>query len=312
MKRTLPPLGALVAFEAAARHLSFTRAGAELAVTQAAISHHIKTLEAHLGRQLFRRRPRALLLTDEGQRFHHAVAEALDRLESATREAGAAAGTTRLVVTLLPSFAARWLVPRLGRFYAAHPTVDLHVVATPTLLDLEKEGIDVAIRYGGGHYRGSVVEHLLDEELFPVCSPRLRQGRKRLRSPADLQAHTLLHEESDVDWRAWLEAAGVTTTPSRGTVFTDSSLLVQAAVAGQGVALGRSVLVRDELAAGRLVRPFPRVLPRWPSPRAYWVASPASRARRPEVAAFRAWLLAEARADRHSDARRRRRRRAIE
>jgi LysR family glycine cleavage system transcriptional activator len=305
MKRTLPPLGALPAFEAAARHLSFTRAGAELAVTQAAISHHVKALEAHLGRALFRRRPRALLLTDEGQRFYHAVAEALERLEAAAREAGAAAGTTRLVVTLLPSFAARWLVPRLGHFYAAHPTVDLHVVATPTLLDLEQEGIDVAIRYGGGHYRGYSVEHLLDEEMFPVCSPRLRQGRKRLRSPADLPAHTILHEESDADWRAWLKAAGVAEAPRRATMFTDSSLMLQAAVAGQGVALGRSVLVRDELAAGRLVRPFPRVLPRWPSPRAYWVASPPARARRPEVAAFRAWLQAEARADREHDGRRR-------
>jgi LysR family glycine cleavage system transcriptional activator len=305
MKRTLPPLGTLVAFEAAARHLSFTRAGAELAVTQAAVSHHIKALESHLGRPLFRRRPRALLLTDEGQRFHQAVAAALDGLEAAAREAGAAAGTTRLTVTLLPSFAARWLVPRLGRFYAAHPTVDLHVVATPTLLDLEREGIDVAIRYGGGHYRGCVVEHLLDEELFPVCSPRLQNGRKRLRSPADLTAHTLLHEETDDHWRAWLEAAGVAGAPARGTMFTDSSLLVQAAVAGQGVALGRSVLVRDELAAGRLVRAFPRLLARWPSPRAYWVASPPGRARRPEVVAFRAWLQAEARADRGSDGRRR-------
>jgi LysR family glycine cleavage system transcriptional activator len=306
MKRSLPPLGSLPAFEAAARHLSFTKAGAELAVTQAAVSHHIKALEVHLGRALFRRRPRALLLTDEGQRFSQAVTEALDRIEAAAREASAAAGTTRLVVTLLPSFAARWLVPRLGRFHAARPTVDLHVVATPTLLDLDKEGIDVAIRYGAGHYRGLQVEHLLDEELFPVCSPRLVRGRRPLRAPADLVGQTILYEESEADWRAWLAAAGVTAAPSRWSMFTDSSLMLQAAVEGQGVAMGRSVLVRDELAAGRLVRPFARVLPRWPSPRAYWVASPPSRARRPEVVAFGAWLQAEVRADRQHDVRRRR------
>jgi LysR family glycine cleavage system transcriptional activator len=307
MRRALPPLNALVAFEAAARHLGFTRAGAELGVTQAAVSHQIKALEEHLGRPLFRRLPRALLLTDEGQRLHQAVADALDRLEAATREARGGPGPARLVVTVLPSFAARWLVPRLGRFYAAHPEIELHLLATAALVDLERENVDVGIRYGRGHYRGSVVHHLLDEELYPVCSPRLRDGRRPLRRPDDLRAHTLLHAESDADWRAWLDAVGAREVPLRGPVFTDSSLLVQAAVAGQGVALGRSVLVHDELVAGRLVRLFPRLQRRWPAARAYYVASPTSRARRPEVHAFLDWLQAEAGAYRRELVRARRR-----
>jgi LysR family glycine cleavage system transcriptional activator len=296
MKRLLPPLGSLVAFEAAARHLSFTRAGAELAVTQAAISHQVKALEEHVGRPLFRRLPRALLLTDEGQALSRAVGDALDRLDGALSQARSPAGSTRLVVTVLPSFAARWLVPRLGRFYAAHPDVDLHLVATTTLLDLERENIDVGIRYGRGSWRGTVAEHLLAEELIPVCSPALRDGKRPLKRPGDLRHHTLLVGDREEDWRDWLARAGAGDVPVRGPVFTDSNLLVQAAVAGQGVALGRGVLVHDELAAGRLVRAFPRQRRRWPAEHAYWVASPPSRAKRPEVRAFGAWLHAEARA----------------
>lgn len=295
MKRDLPPLGALVAFEAAARHRSFTRAGAELAVTQAAISHHIKALEAHLGRPLFRRLPRALVVTDEGQRFAQAVGEALDRIATASAQARSAPGATRLVVTVLPSFAARWLVPRLPRFYAAHPEIDLHVVATPTLLDLEREGIDLGVRYLASDRRHPGAELLFDDELVAVCSPRLRKGRRALERPQDLRHHTLLHAESDADWRAWLAAAGASDVPLRGPVFTDASLLVQAAVAGQGVALGRSVLIQDELAVGRLVRAFPRLRRRWPTTRAYYVASPPGRAQRPEALAFLQWLRREAR-----------------
>jgi LysR family glycine cleavage system transcriptional activator len=189
-------------------------------------------------------------------------------------------------------------VPRLGRFQAAHPEIDLHVVATPTLLDLEREGIDLGIRYGAGHYRGMVVEHLLDEELFPVCSPRLRRGRRPLRRPDDLRHHTLLHAESDTEWRHWLDTVGLAALPLRGPVFTDSSLLLQAAAAGQGVAMGRSVLVHDDLMAGLLVRAFPRLRRRWPATRAYYIAIPTARARRPEVRAFAAWLQKEARAHR--------------
>jgi LysR family glycine cleavage system transcriptional activator len=300
MKRALPPLGTLVAFEAAARHLSFTRAGAELAVTQAAVSHHVKALEEHVGRALFRRLPRALLLTDEGQALSRAVGEALDRIEVATRQARGVARARRLVVTVLPSFAARWLVPRLGRFYDAHPELELHIVATSTLVDLEREGVDVGIRYGKGHWRGTVAEHLLDEELIPVCAPALRDGKRPLRRPADLAAHTLLVGDREEDWRDWLARAGAADVPVRGPVFTDSNLLVQAAVAGQGVALGRGVLVHDELAAGRLVRAFGRLRRRWPAEHAYYIASPPSRARRPEVRAFAAWLHAEARAYRRS------------
>lgn len=295
----LPNLKALRAFEAAGRHLSFTRAAAELHVTQAAISHQIKALEDELGVRLFRRGARGLLLTDAGQAYLPEVAAAFARLAQATERLRQAEETGVLTVSVLPSFAARWLVPRLRHFRARHPEIDLRVAATDKIVDFERDGIDLSIRYGYGDYRGMFWEHLLAEEIFPVCSPALMQdgadGRPPLRQPEDLRRHTLLHDDLRTDWATWLRAAGVTgVDPHRGPGFTDSSMLLQAAVDGQGVALGRSALAGDDLAAGRLVRPFEFSLP---AELAYYIVCPEHAADTPKIRAFRAWLQEEAAGD---------------
>lgn len=292
MRRRLPPLNALLAFEAAARHLSFTEAAEELYVTQAAISHQVKALEEHLGVKLFRRLNRALRLTDEGQAYLPAVREALDRLNEATARLRASDVRGTLTVSVLPSFAARWLVPRLGRFREIHPEIDVRVAPTAELVDFARTDVDVGIRYGRGQYPGLKADRLLEEEIFPVCSPALLTGPSPLRQPQDLCHYTLLHDERHDGWRAWLLAAGVEgVDPTRGPIFTDSGMLIQAAVAGQGVALGRQALAAADLRAGRLVRIFDLNLP---TEFAYYFVCPEATADWPKIRAFREWLLAEA------------------
>jgi LysR family glycine cleavage system transcriptional activator len=299
----LPSLNALRAFEAAARHLSFTRAAAELNVTQTAISHQIKGLEDQLGVQLFRRLPRGLLLTEEAQRYAPALRAAFEQVAAATEQLSASGAGGALTLSTVPSFAAKWLVPRLGRFRAAHPEIDLRISASLRLVDLAREDFDVAIRMGRGNYPGLRVDALFGEVMFPVCSPRLLAGPQPLRTPEDLLYHVLLH---DVDvsasafmavpqaWRLWLERAGVQGIEvDRGPVFEDSAMLLDAAAEGQGVALGRSALVAADLAAGRLVKPFEISLP---FELTYYLVCPEAIADRPKIAAFRAWLLAEAKA----------------
>jgi LysR family glycine cleavage system transcriptional activator len=301
-RKDLPPLNALRAFEAAARHLSFTRAAAELFVTQAAVSHQIKALEGHVGVKLFRRLPRRLLLTDEGQAYAHALTDVFARLARATarlREPDAARKRL-LTVSVLPSFAARWLVPRLGRFRTLHPEIDVRVSPQAAAADFARDDVDVGIRYGGGKYPGLRSDRLLDDELFPVCSPALRRGRHALRTPRDLRHHVLLHDETNDDWRTWLVAAGVGVEDgvdaTRGPIFTDASMLLEAALGGQGVALARRVLAEDELARRRLVRAFgEQATLTLPSDRAYFVVAPRATAEQPRIKAFREWLLKEAR-----------------
>ncbi len=290
--RRLPPLKALRAFEAAARHLSFTRAAEELHVTQAAISHQIKALEEHLGVKLFRRLNRSLVLTEPAQHYLPSVRRAFDVLLEATDRLLASRERATLTVSVLPSFAARWLVPRLGRLLREHDDIDIRVAPSDALVDFERDGVDVGIRYGLGRYPGLRADRLLTENIFPVCSPSLLRGPQPLREPTDLRRHVLLHTD-DADWRTWLLAAAVEDVdPTRGPFFTDSSMLLQAAAAGHGVALARGVLAQDELAAGRLVRPFTLSLP---TEYAYYVVSPASRADEPAIVTFREWLLEEAR-----------------
>ena len=292
MARRLPPLNALRVFEAAARHLSFTRAAEELNVTQAAVSHQIKGLEARLELKLFRRLNRALLLTDQGQAYFPPVRDALEALAAATERLGADDTAGRLTVSTLVSFAANWLVPRLGRYRALNPEIDVRITTSDNLVDFARQDVDLAIRYGSGDWRGLDAVRLMTEEVFPVCSPGLPHGGPPLRNPSDLGHFTLLHDEMREDWRMWLMAAGATgIDATRGPGFSNSNLVVQAAIAGEGVALGRSVLVADDLAVGRLVRPFDMSLP---GEFAYYVVCPEANAKRPKVEAFREWLLDEA------------------
>jgi LysR family transcriptional regulator, glycine cleavage system transcriptional activator len=295
MSRRLPPLNALRAFEAAARHLSFTRAASELNVTQAAISHHIKTLEDHLRTPLFRRLNRALMLTNAGQSLFPPVREALDGLAEATARlrAGEAGGT--LTVSTLPSFAVKWLVPRMSRFQDHHPDIDLRISAKEYLVDFARDDIDVAIRFGRGNWPAVHAEWMINEELLPVCSPALLPN---LQTPGDLANVTLLHEEmlplkSFPTWESWLAAAHVEgVDASRGPCFSHTHLMLQAAMDGRGVALGQALIVSDDLAAGRLVAPFHfRLLTDF----GYFIVCPEAAVDRPKVKAFREWVIAELR-----------------
>jgi len=295
MIRRLPPLNALRAFEAAARHLSFTRAAAELHVTQAAISHQVKALEEHLGLKLFRRLNRSLLLSDDGQAYLPSVSRAFTLLNDATNDLLTKHTPGPLTVSALPSFAARWLVPRLGRFRQIWPDIDLRIDPSAALTDFNQADVNVCIRYGRGKYPGLRADWLMTEDIFPVCSPALVDGPHPIREPRDLAHQVLLHDDGHGDWRTWLLAAGVDLVdPTRGPIFTDSSMLIQAAMASQGVALARGVLAADELAAGRLVRPFTLSLP---TEYAYYLVYPENSAEHPKIAAFREWMLSEARSE---------------
>jgi LysR family glycine cleavage system transcriptional activator len=297
MARRLPPLNAIRAFEAAGRHLSFTKAAAELFVTQAAVSHQIKALEVALGLQLFRRFNRRLMLTDAGQAYLPPLREALDGIAAATERLRTAEQTGSLKVSVLPSLAAKWLLPRLSRFRERHPEIDVLVSASNALVDFARDEVDIAIRYGFGRYPGLEVQFLMGDQIFPVCSPKLLAMRPPLRDPSDLRHHTLLHDadalatESE-SWRIWLEAAGISgVDPSRGPGFSDSSMLLQAAIDGQGVALGRSALAALDLEAGRLVQPFG---PSIPSNLSYFIVRPSTAGQRPKVRLFHDWLLEQA------------------
>jgi LysR family glycine cleavage system transcriptional activator len=298
MSRRLPPLNALRAFEAAARHLSVSKAAEELHVTPAAISHQVKGLEEWLGVQLFRRLNRQILLTDAGQTCLKGLREGFDRLADTVAKVQVGTSGGPLTVTVAPSFASKWLVPRLDRFRRQHPDIDLRIDASTGLADFARDGIDIAIRFGPGRYPGLRVDRLLTEEMSPVCSPALLRGAHPLRQPADLRHHSLLHIELPISgdvqptWEMWLLAAGVRDVDwTRGPRFTNSSMAIETAVAGEGVVLGSNVLVADDLAAGRLVKPFAVNLP---VDFAYFVVSPEPTADRPKIAAFRAWVIEEA------------------
>lgn len=292
MPRRLPPLNALKAFEAAARHLSFTRAAAELNVTQAAISHQVKALEETLGLALFRRVNRSLFLTDEGQSLYPDLGEAFDTIATAVERLHTRDQAGVLTLTTLDSIAASWLVPKIGKFRALHPDIDVRISTTDEVVDFTSGGIDMGLRYGTGPYPGMDKVLLMNESLFPVLSPSLLEKFGPLDKPEDLSRFPLLHDDMRDDWSVWMEAAGISGIDvSRGSWFTHSYLVQQAAVAGEGVALGRSVLVADNLAAGLLIRPFDINLK---AQLAYHAVYPKSSAGRPKIIAFRDWLLAEA------------------
>jgi LysR family glycine cleavage system transcriptional activator len=293
MAERLPPLIAVRYFEAAARHLSFTKAAQDLHVTHSAVSHQIKALEEWLGVPLFRRLNRAIVLTEAGQTYVRPVREALEKLGEASRALRAREQSGTLTVSVMPSFAAKFLVPRLGGFRRAHPDIDVRISASERLVDFAREDVDVAIRSGRGTWPGLRIDRLVRENLFAVCSPKLLRGPVPLQTPADLLEHPLMHDSDwpESMWARWLAAAGVKAehlTPSLS--FNNSSLMIQAAIDGLGVALAQEALVRDDLASGRLVKPFDIDMP---SDYAYYVVAPEATAERPKVRAFRDWLLAE-------------------
>jgi DNA-binding transcriptional LysR family regulator len=295
----LPPLELLVAFESAARHLSFTRAGAEIALTQSAVSRQVLALEERLGVPLFRRLHRALALTEDGAIFYAATVEALSRLDRATRAIRHSERAQTVVVTTTPGFAGLWLIPRLAGFVAAHPGVDVRISASNELVNLERDGVDVAVRYRPVKSDGDGVR-LFGETVSPVCSPRLlRPPHPPLKRPGDLAAHTLLRMEPDganqlQDWGLWLHALGLAELRPAGVLqFSSYDQLISAAIAGQGVALGRVPLIESHLKSRKLIAPFSDAIV---SPRCYFMVVSSAAAAKPEVRDFTAWLLATARA----------------
>ncbi|MGE7956190.1 transcriptional regulator GcvA [Pseudomonas sp. NPDC089530] len=287
----LPPLVALRAFEATARHLSVTLAAGELNVTPGAVSLQIKELEAALGLPLFVRRPRRLILTEPGEQYFASLRTAFRLMREATAELVGRARLEVLVISCTPSFAMQWLVPRLGGLEARLPGVDVRISASNRKVDLARDGVDMAVRHGFGRYDGLVGERLLDDDLTPVCSPQLLGGARRL-GVDDLAGLRLLHDEHRQDWQLWLEAAGASAVDGRqGTVFVDSNGAIEAAKAGLGVALVRLSLVRRELAEGVLLAPIAQGVA---SDLAYYLVYPPAALERPPVAALREWLLSEA------------------
>ncbi|MER8477821.1 transcriptional regulator GcvA [Mesorhizobium sp. M1163] len=291
MPRKLPPLTTLPSFEAAARLLSFSKAAEELHVTHGAISRAIKNLEDQLGVQLFERGTRSVSLTAVGEPYARAVREVLDQLAAATAAATARYSSSTLNVSTSDGFAGRWLVPRLYRFHRAHGDIDVRVSTSGKLTNFLGDGIDVAVRYGSGNYAGLTSEFLTGEEVFPVCSPKLLEGAHPLRTPQDLKHHTLIRDSFPIDWATWLASAGVDgVDPQSGISFDSATFAMESAAQGEGVVLGRTMLVAADLAAGRLVRPFGHALK---SPSSFYLVYPPAAIRQRKVRAFRDWLLSE-------------------
>ncbi len=295
----LPPLNALKAFEAAARRLSFTKAAEELNVTPGAISQQIRQLEDYAGTPLFKRTGRSVLLTDAAQATLPIVREAFERIAEAGRIMQAPARKGRVMVSVAPSFAAKWLAPRLETFHREHEGIEAWVSADMGLTDFATADADVAIRYGKGHYDGLKAELLLDETVMPVCAPALLEGEHRLKKPADLIHHTLLHDESPEndpscpDWASWLTARKIKApSAKRGPRFNQAVLVIEAAVSGQGVALAKRAVAAADLAAGRLVAPFADGSTAIDF--GYWLVWPKGRHLSPDVRAFNKWVKTEA------------------
>jgi LysR family glycine cleavage system transcriptional activator len=299
MARRLPPLNAARAFEAAARHLSFTLAAEELAVTQAAVSHQVRGLEDWLGVQLFHRANRRIELSDAGQAYLPGLREGLDRIAASTAAVADRARHGPVHLSALQSLTARWLLPRLPDFYAQHPELDVLLAAGDRPVDLHREDFHLAIRFttrARAEAHGLVVTHLMDEAIFPVCAPGLATGSVPLRTPNDLAGQVLLHDKvddsaEDPGWRVWCQAAGIAPPVGPTRHFSDAGLVLQAATAGQGVALARLSLVREDLDAERLVRPFgPVVRTRF----SYYALTTPALAQQPRVRAMVEWLATQA------------------
>ena len=296
MPRRLPPLNALKAFESAARHESFTRAAEELCVTQGAVSHQVKALEIQLGLQLFKRARNGLLITDAGRDYLAVVRDVFDRLELATDSLLQRQRSGTITVSTSPDFAAKWLVSRLGRFADAYPEIDLKLTALMHRIDFAREDVDLAIRHGDGQWPELDAVNPTAEELFPVCSPSLMTSRGGLHNPEDVLRFSLLHLDDRRDWGRWLEAAGAPGERLlQGPILNHASMLIDAAIEGQGIALARTMLAASDLTAGRLVRPFQAAIP---LRNTYWIVCPKATRALPKIVAFRDWLFDEVAADR--------------
>jgi LysR family glycine cleavage system transcriptional activator len=291
MARRLPPPNGLKAFEAAARSESFTRAAEELNVTQGAVSHQVKALEDTLGLKLFGRERQRLILTEAGRNYLAVVRDALDRIAVGTDRLLQRQGSGVLTVSASPDFAAKWLVNRLGRFAEKHPDIDLRVSAMPHHVDFAREDVDVAIRHGNGNWPGMDAVRPYSERLFPVYSPKLVLGRNRIAKPTDLLKFPLLRLEDVKNWKRLFEAAGVKELVGPGPVLNRASMLIDAAIDGQGIALARTALAAWDLINGRLVRPIDVSLR---MANTYWIVCPKASSNLPKIATFRNWVLEEA------------------
>ncbi|MES2070092.1 MAG: transcriptional regulator GcvA [Pseudomonadota bacterium] len=293
--RHLPPLTSIKAFEAAARHKNFKLAAAELHVTPAAVSLQVRQLEDWLGAQLFDRSGKNLALSAKGQAYLPELTAALNLLANATEQLTGNGIAGPLRITALPSFAGKWLLPRLAGFREQHPDIELVLETSTDSRDFAGQQFDLAIRSGAGRWRGMQADLIAQESLTPMCSPALLQGPLPLAQPADLHLHPLLHDAPRDGWPRWLAMHGVAGVAgidaSRGYVFNDSSLVLQAAMEGLGVALGRTFLAADDLTAGRLVAPFPHTLP---NDYGYWLVYPKTSPILARIMVFREWILAQA------------------
>jgi len=291
MVARLPSLNGLRAFEAAARHLSFTLAAEELNVTQTAISHQIRRLEEELGLKLFIRQSRALALTPEAADYLPGIRAAFQDLRTATDRLLRKGDDRVLTISTLTSLAVKWLLPRLSSFQEKHPDIDVRITTSTELVDFRTSNVDAAIRYGQGRWPGLDAEWLMAEHLFPVCSPKLLTGERALRQPEDLKHATLLHTSSTVDdWRLWLTAAGLPAhlSQNRGLTFDLAFMTIQAAIDGLGVAMGHTAYVADDVANGRLVVPFDVSMPS----AGYYFVTPQDRPATAKLDLFREWLRA--------------------
>lgn len=290
--RSLPPLNSLRIFEAAARHLSFNQAAAELNLTPSAVSHQVRALEEFLGVPLFQRTSRQIRLTPEGRDYLPSVQTAFKQLTTATERIIASRRSGLLVISVAPAFATQWLVPRLPAFQEFRAHLEVRLIVSTEVTDFARSDVDLAIRQGRGDWPGMRVHWLMDEDLIVVCSPALLQGARGLRQPTDLRGDMLLHVIARMgDWKHWLEAAGVThIDPQSGSRFQNWSLALEAAVAGMGVVIIDRRLATRYLEGGRLVVPFPTSLA---GQKAYYLVYPEDREQSGKIGEFRAWLLSE-------------------
>ena len=293
MAKRLPPLNSLKAFESAARHLSFTKAADELFVTQAAVSHQIKSLENHLSLKLFQRKNRALLLTEEGQAYFHDLRDIFIHMQEATERLMALGTKGAITIATPPSFASQWLVPRLYQFAAQHPDIDVRIKAVDADDGFLDDSIDIAVFYGTGNWPGLVSTKLLSEFLTPMCSPLLLQRGKPMRVLSDLSQHTLLHDNTRLAWKNWLSSFGIKyINVNQGPIFSHTMMVLQAACIGQGVALSDAVLARPEIESGRLVCPFNEKIE---SKLSHYLVCKQAHAEQTKIKVFSEWMLSQVR-----------------